>query len=344
MTTTDFDKVEDLEQFLADRHMNGFWNSPRATEEVRPCLWKWPDIYRGLVNAAALVPMDRVAMRTIQLRNPGLDVGMTKTLHFSVQILQPGERTKAHRNLVGETRFVVKAPRGAVFIVDGEPFPMEEGDLISTPNWSWHDHYNGGDEPAIWLDGMDTRLVAALGKPLNEPFPELHQPVEKPEGYTLSTLGHAKPAWLTKDRDKTPFQYKWSETAATLNALRATETEIDPFDGIHLTYTNPLNGGPTFPTYSCEIQMLPPSFEGVQHRHNSTTLYHAFRGDGATVVNGERIEWSQGDIFVVPPWIDHQHLNPSQHDSILYSITDKPSLTALGLYLEETASTSGEQR
>ena len=37
---------------------------------------------------------------------------------------------------------------------------MEEGDLITTPNWTWHDHYNGSDESVIWLDGLDVRLLA----------------------------------------------------------------------------------------------------------------------------------------------------------------------------------------
>src|SRR6266542_1143836 len=111
---------------------------------------------------------------------------MSQTLHFSVQTLLPGERTKAHRNLVGETRFVLQAPRGAVFVVDGEPFPMEEGDLITTPNWSW-------------LDGMDTRLVSALCKSMNEPFPERHQPLTRPAGYSEMMYGQARPSWVPGD-------------------------------------------------------------------------------------------------------------------------------------------------
>jgi len=335
MTTESFQDISELERFLAERNMNGFWNSPRSSEEIKPALWKWNDIYRGLLAAADMVPMSQVAMRTIQLRNPGLELGMSRTLHFSIQILQPGERTKAHRNFVGETRFVLKAPPGAVFIIDGEPFPMGEGDLISTPNWSWHDHYNGGDEPAIWLDGMDARLVSALGKALNEPFPELHQPVSRPEGYSRHTLGSARPTWIEHERPAAPFHYKWGETAAALGALRARETEMDRFDGIRLTYTNPLTGGPTLPTYACEIQLLPAGFESAAHTHNSTTIYHAFRGEGSTLVNGEPFDWTQGDVFVVPPWSEHRHQSGGRTDAILYSITDRPALEALGLYRED---------
>jgi len=39
---------------------------------------------------------------------------------------------------------------------------MYPGDLVLTPNWSWHDHANDTDAPMIWLDGLDTPLVRML--------------------------------------------------------------------------------------------------------------------------------------------------------------------------------------
>jgi gentisate 1,2-dioxygenase len=326
--------LEELNRWLAERNMTGFWNAERGGEEVKPCLWKWDDVYRGLTAAAELVPMDTVAMRTVQLKNPGLRKGMSNTLHFSVQILMPGERTIAHRNLVGETRFVLEAPEGAVFTVDGEPFPMRAGDLITTPNWCWHDHYNGGDEPAIWLDGMDARLVG-MGKPINEKYPQPQQPVVRPEGYSALRVGQARPAWIQQEHPTPPMHYRWEDTLTTLQALKASETEGDPFNGLRLTYSHPLNGGPTLPTYACEIQLLTPRHKTQTHRHNSTTVYHAFRGAGVTEVEGERLEWSQGDIFLVPPWTWHHHENRLPEDAVLYSIADWPAMNALGLYKEE---------
>jgi gentisate 1,2-dioxygenase len=340
MAAEPFTKLEDLDSYLTDKHLIGFWaarNEARVQEEIKPYLWKWADIYPALLNAAELVPMESVAMRTLQPRNPGLVGRMSNTLHFSIQVLMPGERTKAHRNLVSETRFVLQAPKGAHYVVDGEAYEMGVGDLIATPNWSWHDHYNGGGSPAVWLDGMDTRLVMALGKPMNEPFPTLHQPVERPAGYSEHTLGHARPAWVENDSVvPPPFHYRWSETVQTLDTLRANEIEGSPYDGVHLTFRNPVTGGPTLPTYSCEISLLGPKFQGKARRENCTTVYHAFRGRGATEVDGQRFEWSQGDIWVVPPWTWHQHENLQDGDSLLYSITDEPALKALGLYREES--------
>src|SRR5581483_4239049 len=218
---------------------------------------------------------------------------------------------------------------------DGESFPMEPGDLVTTPNWSWHDHHNGGDEPCIWLDGMDTRLVS-IGKSMNEPFPQPQQPIERPTGYSNGLVGNAKPSWIEWDRvTPPPHRYAWGETEAALVALREQEVEGDPCDGLQLTFTNPLTGGPTLPTYACEIQLFTARQRGKSHRHNSTTIYHAYRGQGATTIEGERFEWSQGDIFIVPPWAWHSHENLADGDAILYSIGDWPAMKALALYREE---------
>jgi gentisate 1,2-dioxygenase len=86
---------------------------------------------------------------------------------------------------------------------------------------------------------------------------------------------------------------------------------------------------------ACSVQLLPAKEATAPHRHNSTVLYQAFRGSGATVVDGERLEWSQGDIFVVPPWALHHHENRHGDDAIVYAISDEPVWRALNLYRED---------
>src|SRR5947208_331037 len=51
---------------------------------------------------------------------------------------------------------------GGYTVVEGERVPMFPGDLVLTPNWTWHDHANDTDRPMIWLDGLDTPLVRML--------------------------------------------------------------------------------------------------------------------------------------------------------------------------------------
>ena len=89
------------------------------------------------------------------------------------------------------------------------------------------------------------------------------------------------------------------------------------------------------PTMSCQIQMLRPNEKTKSHRHTSTTVYYAFRGQGMAKVSANELSWKQGDIFVVPSWMSHSHENTMSEDAILFSISDRPSTEALGLYREE---------
>ena len=88
---------------------------------------------------------------------------------------------------------------------------------------------------------------------------------------------------------------------------------------------------------SCDVQLLPPKLVTKRHRHNSTSIYYAFRGEGVTEVEGERLEWAQGDLFSVPPWTWHHHANLLADDAILYSVSDWPAMAALGFYQGEHA-------
>ena len=133
------------------------------------------------------------------------------------------------------------------------------------------------------------------------------------------------------------MRYSWTDTFATLTALKENEVGEDPYDGIHLRYTSAVDRGPTLPTFSCEIQLLTPGLQTRAHRHNSTATYYVFRGEGRTDVAGERLEWTQGDIFAVPPWTWHRHENPANEDAILYSVDDWPAMVKMGFYRKEEA-------
>ena len=53
------------------------------------------------------------------------------------------------------------------------------------------------------------------------------------------------------------------------------------------------------------------------------------------MADGKRLEWTQGDIFVIPPWAIHHHENLSGGDAILYSLSDDPVWRGMGVYFEE---------
>ena len=54
------------------------------------------------------------------------------------------------------------------------------------------------------------------------------------------------------------------------------------------------------------------------------------------MVGGKRLDWKERDIFVVPSWMWHEHVNGSdREDACLFSFHDLPVMRALGLYRAE---------
>jgi gentisate 1,2-dioxygenase len=333
------DSVETLNQDMAKKNLGGHWqlglesyaSYPEST--VPPYLWKWQDVYESLMRAGEVVSMEEAERRTVRLLNPALRdrQATTHTLQFSFQYVKPGEHARPHRHTAAALRFILKG-NGAYTTVNGQKCVMEEGDLILTPQLSWHDHTNDSGKPIIWLDGLDIPLVQSLQQLLFEPHPEYAQPIEKTSDeltlLSIDTRLAAAPATEF-------FHYKWADTHRRLNAL-VQAASPDRFDGYLLEYQNPKTDGPTMPTIQCALSLLRPGQETEAHRHTSTAIYHAFRGRGSSFVGEERFDWEAGDSFVVPLWYPHRHSNrAASEEAILFSMSDAPVLKSLGLYREE---------
>ena len=346
MTTLSTEALEERRKALDEQFergsLSGMWQARQGTQgPLEPWVWHWQDIRAGLQEAGELyrVPED-VRMRTVQLTNPVLRAqkGTSRTLQVSVQLLKPSERAPAHRHTPPQPRFIVESG-GAYTVVDGEQIFMNPGDLIVTPSLSWHDHANPSQENAIWLDIHDPHLVNYLGATLNERFGEGDaQPISKQEGYHRQRLGLFRTQQFAGRHGAFPLKYPWQETLAALEELAGAH-EDTPYDGVMLEYRNPLDGGPAMPTIGCHAQMLRPGETTRSHRHTDTTIYHVVRGDGMTTVgqdDKEVLRWGERDCFIVPPWQWHRHENESTKEpAILFSVTDRPAIEALGYHREE---------
>ncbi|HXF75843.1 MAG TPA: cupin domain-containing protein [Methylomirabilota bacterium] len=335
------DSVTQLDRDMAAKNLFGYWRlgmeelPPQPMTSVEPCLWKWADVYRSLRRAGELINLENSERRVVRLVNPGLDprhAFASHTLQISFQYVKPGENARAHRHTPAALRFVVQG-RGAYTTVNGQQCMMEPGDLILTPKLAWHDHSNDSDEPIVWLDGLDFPLITALHQVMQERYLERRQPIEKSSEEILNQLGAARRHGMALGDF---FHYKWRDTEPVLRALAKTASARDRFDGYLLEYRNPVTGGPTMTTIQCALKLLPPGDRTDSHRHTSTTIYHVFRGSGATQIGKRVFEWEQGDSFVVPLWHDHRHWNRSAaEEAMLFSMSDAPALKALDLYREE---------
>lgn len=329
---------QDLERFLAEHHLVGAGLRREGMAPHRQgntaAHWSWEGIYQGLMRSGEIVtvgPDGMTGMRSVT----GIEA-RNFPIWMNAQILMPGERTQAHRNTRSETRLVCQAPPEAIFVCEHEAFPMERGDVVISPSWTFHDHWNQGSSPALWVDGYDNGYCGGVN--LNErlPMDDPYQEIKKPAGYGAFTRGHARRPAAEAPYPLPPMRYPWEETQAALVAL-AEAGEHDPYEGVYLMLASPVDNGPTLPTMAWHVQLLSPGLKTRTHRHNSTTFYFAFEGAGSMDIEGDRLAWRQGDIFAVPAWKWHHHENREDGDSILFSIDDWPAMTKLGFYRKEAA-------
>mgnify|MGYP001226259567 CR=1 FL=1 len=167
-TGTDDPRLEKLHNILAANSLAGHWQPRQPNPELEPYLWRWPVVYSCLMESGEVVKLGHIdeaaKRRTVQLVNPGLTAfkSTTRTLQMSVQLVKPGERAECHRHTAAALRFVVEGDGSGYTTVEGEEMHMEPGDLVLTPSWTWHDHYNQGAKNIVWLDVLDVHLTNYL--------------------------------------------------------------------------------------------------------------------------------------------------------------------------------------
>ncbi|HEY7164413.1 MAG TPA: cupin domain-containing protein [Candidatus Binatia bacterium] len=327
--------LSELDRQLEANQLSGFWNTrvPGHAPEA-PYLWRWDALLDSLMKASETIGIDQAERRAIRLVSPHLPIKSTShSLQFTFSIVNPGEVARAHRHNMAAIRFVVQGS-GAYTAVNGEKFFMDPGDLILTPNWTWHDHHNESQDPIIWLDGLDGPLIQSLNVLFFEDYEKAEQPITREVGESVSRMGFARGVKQDDSHLRgVPYRYTWKDTYKALQTMK--EADRDPYDGFLLRYINPVTGSFTYPTMSCEIQLLRGKDRTQRHRHTSTALYHVFKGSGRTAVGEGLLEWKKGDSFVIPLWQWHAHENSSDEEAVLFSINDRPVMESLQLYREE---------
>jgi gentisate 1,2-dioxygenase len=335
-------ELQDFYAQLQAQHVTPAWISGGiSTEPVSqavPYVWHWRDLRPQALRAAELVGTEQAERRVLRLHNPELSgTSASNTLVANIQIVMPGEIARAHRHSGSALRLIIEG-QGGYTVVNGDRIPMSPGDLVLTPNWTWHDHANDTDAPMIWLDGLDTPLVRMLEAGFYEQYDEEVQPVS--EGISLSSAkygaGGLRPAWETAPETKSSplWRYPMSQVRDTLERLAAEENG-SPFDGVILEYTHPLTGGSAMPTIACYMQMLRPGEHTQAHRHVCCTNYHVIEGSGYSRVGDRQLDWEDKDVFTIPTWTFHEHVNTGSRPAFLFSFSDAPVMKALELYREE---------
>src|SRR5699024_3038699 len=136
-------------------------------------------------------------------------------------------------------------------VVNGDPVRMSRGDLLLTPGWNFHGHYNSTDKPMAWIDGLDIPLSSSLDTAFFEYGIDRVTDEATPEFSRSERLwSHPGLTPLSANRSmvNSPIgAYRWEHTDAALNEQFKLEDEGFPatVEQGHaaVRYSNPSNGG-----------------------------------------------------------------------------------------------------
>lgn len=310
---------------------------PRPQTPCAPALWKYREIRPYILESGKVITAREAIRRVLVLENPAMrgQSRITRSLYCGLQLILPGEIAPSHRHTQSALRFIVEG-RGAYTAVDGERTTMHPGDFIITPPWTWHDHGNPGDEPVVWMDGLDIPIVQFFDAGFMETFPEEVQPVSRPEGDSYARYGAnmAPLEGLPASKTSPIFNYPYARSRETLHAL-AKNGDPDACHGWKMQFINPLTGAPAMPTMGAFMQLLPARFRSSAYRSTDATVYSVVEGTGRVDIGGQRFAFEPRDTFVVPSW---QHVSiETDSECVLFSYSDRPAQAALGLWREERA-------
>ncbi len=298
---------------LERAHLAPLWESLAAlapaqpSPRARPFQWSYAEVRPQLMEAGGLISAEKAERRVVVLANPGVGLQATDTLYAGLQLILPGEVAPPHRHSQAALRFVLEG-RGAYTAVDGRRAEMSPGDFIVTPAWSWHEH-GGGDEPVVWLDGLDVPLVGFLGA-----------------GFREEQSAPAVPGPPRR------FAFPYAEAREQVERLRKAGPP-DPRHGYRLDYLDPETGRSPMATLGARLQLLPAGFEGRAYRSTDSAVLVAVEGRVAVTAADETFELGPRDVLALPGWTAWRLL--AQEEAVVFAFSDAPAHQALGLWREE---------
>jgi len=299
-----------------------------------PALWKFKDAKQFVLEAGDVITAEEAERRVLVLENPGLrgQSRITHSLFAGIQLILPGEIAPAHQHVASAIRFVLDG-EGAYTAVEGEKTLMSPGDFILTPNWAPHDHGNTSNKPMMWLDVLDLPTINHFETSFAKHFDDAMQNTAREDGDSLERYGSGVlPDGAPVELKRSPvINYTYTRTRPILERLKKAG-DVDPRHGARVRYVNPMTGGWVMPTMGAHLALLPKGFKGESYRSTDGMIFVCAEGQGLTDIDGEEFEWTQNDVFVVPPWKRYAHHASSE--SVLFSISDRPAQEALGIWRE----------
>ncbi|MBB5215315.1 cupin domain-containing protein [Parapusillimonas granuli] len=285
---------------------------------------------------------------------PGIDV--------HIVVLKPGEETVP---VLRNSSSVDMCIRGSATVSNGGmPFQVEKYDVWNTPSMHPVVYRNDGNDLFVRLSYSNTPLLERLDVHYSSPVEGARQNGDRPsEPHVVqrSARDAAVPIPIGQDGAQL-MGYEWLVDIDTIDSKvlhwpwKDVAPHLDQVHNLDLSYTgrhlyvlyNPATERRigTSHSFFATIAKLPPGKVDKPHRHTSAAINYIMWGHGKSVVNGERIEWEEGDLhFSAPGWSIHNHASREQGfmaltiqdhplhiamESLLWQETLKSPITKLG--------------
>ena len=325
--------------------------TPTPVSAAVPYSWKYQDARSKLFELSDLLTVDEAERRNINFVNPALrnfmPAASLPTLRGGIQLLLPGEKACTHRHSANAFRFILEAPdSGASTVVEGTKIPMHPGDLVMTPNWSWHDHHNESGSHAIWYDGLDVLMAYWIGGVFSQEFKDVAGDSYQAIRQTADPVVHCYGPGLLHRKTMFPehvpasdnplLYYPYSRARQALQNLLEAGAGNE-YDGVLMEYVNPINGGPTFPSMNTAIRMVPGK-STLEARHRTENIIFITVEGSVTfhLPDDQTFDTKPFDVTAIPSWVPYTITNSDQDAAVLFSNSDRPLFQKLGFYREAT--------
>jgi gentisate 1,2-dioxygenase len=327
--------MDGLRKAWKEANLAPLWENKLAHRPPPPpepaYLWSWEKIRPLIAAAIDVASPEAIERRVLQLIPPHRieheGEQTSRTLATNIQILLPGETARPHRHTMNALRFVLEGA-GAVTVVDGKRCLMEEGDLVLTPAWTWHEHIHQGAGPIVWLDALDVPLHHYMGTGAFQPGPVADMPETVPDA--AFAVANVVPDVACQSRDYSPvFRYPYATAAAAVAVAPPAR------DGSRrVRYVNPMTGGSGMALIDCFLVQLDAGVSTIPFRTSASSVCCVVEGAGESQIGNEAIRWGQRDIFTLPQGnrIVHKSLGGRAR---LFQVSDRDIYARLGLLKEE---------
>lgn len=326
--------------------------TPAPVSVASPYSWSYAEARRRLMTLGSLLTPEEAERRNINFVNPALrdfmPAAALPTLRGGIQLLLPGEKAYAHRHTANAFRLVLEAPdKGAYTNVEGYRLPMSRGDLILTPNWTWHDHHNEGDDDVIWYDGLDVLMAYWIGgvffEEMKDVTGEEYQAIRHEASAVTANHGpglvHRRPVYPEHipGSNNALIYYPYETIRRQLADLAAADaSETGP--EIVVDYVNPVTFGPAFPSMGTSMRLLRPGATVPAVRRTENVLFVTMEGTAEfRLGDGTAFRTGPFDTTAMPSWTEYSIVNDGKEPAILFAQTDRPLFEALGFYREQPA-------